>query len=652
MFLSQGENDMISKVFKNIELFNKLSDSDIKKLQKIGKIKKYKKGDIIFNKNEIGKTFFIVKSGEVKIFTSVGRKNKILSLIGEKNFFGELALLGVKYRTASAVCEKDSELYVISAKEFQNFLFKHKDFMIKMLYIMAERLKRADEEIENLIFHNMFGRVTKFIYERYIQEKNEKIKINAELRDYQIYGYNWLTYIYENSFGGCLADDMGLGKTAQAISFYHVLKSVNPDIKLFVVAPKSTLKNAWANDMDKFFNLESNIYATDDVRAESIQYNKPVVINYEALSYMYREDSSKLPVLDSSYILVLDEATKIKNNKTDIFNAIAHLRGKAFTIAISGTPVENHLEEFYTILKVVQPNFMPKYEFSKLFVEYEEFNIGNKPVYRVVGHKNVRLFYNITSDFVLRRDKSIVNMPDKVIKNIVVPLTDEQQSLIEQVVNEARRTMDDEIAKIATLVLIKRISDHPRLVEMGDSKLAVKLHPNDYTSNKMLILKRLLAETPKPVVIFTEYEDMAQIICEELQNTYSVAMITGVMTSKQRNTILHDFKAGVYQVLVATDALAYGVNLQFANSLINFDIPWNPAKRAQRIDRIHRIGITEPKFIYDLVSEGVETHAYKLITEKLEIFAEAVEGKDSIFESSVLKQLSKDYFDTFGDDGW
>jgi SNF2 family DNA or RNA helicase len=142
---------------------------------------------------------------------------------------------------------------------------------------------------------------------------------------------------------------------------------------------------------------------------------------------------------------------------------------------------------------------------------------------------------------------------------------------------------------------------------------------------------------------------MAQIICEELQNTYSVAMITGVMTSKQRNTILHDFKAGVYQVLVATDALAYGVNLQFANSLINFDIPWNPAKRAQRIDRIHRIGITEPKFIYDLVSEGLETHAYRLITDKLEIFAQAVEGKDSIFDSSVLKQLSADYFDTFSD---
>jgi len=478
----------------------------------------------------------------------------------------------------------------------------------------------------------------------------DNIHMPTFLFDYQVDGVNWMVTRYKQGYGGAiLADDMGLGKTIQSLSFYHVIHELLPNTKLFIISPKSTLKNVWVHDMKKFFNIEANVYTSDDIRNGMLAYDKPAITNYEALSYIYREDESKIPVLDDSFILILDEATKLKNSQTDIFKSIAKLRGRSFVLAMSGTPVENHLVEFFTILRVIQPNFLPQYEFSKIFVDYEAMYIGNKTVYKVAGHKNVRLFYNITSDFVLRRDKSIVNMPDKVIKNIVVPLTDEQQSLIEQVVDEARRTMDDEIAKIATLVLIKRISDHPRLVEMGDSKLAVKLHPNDYTSNKMLILKRLLAETPKPVVIFTEYEDMAQIICEELQNTYSVAMITGVMTSKQRNTILHDFKAGVYQVLVATDALAYGVNLQFANSLINFDIPWNPAKRAQRIDRIHRIGITEPKFIYDLVSEGLETHAYRLITDKLEIFAQAVEGKDSIFDSSVLKQLSADYFDTFSD---
>jgi len=290
---------------------------------------------------------------------------------------------------------------------------------------------------------------------------------------------------------------------------------------------------------------------------------------------------------------------------------------------------------------------MPQYEFSKLFVEYEKLELGGRVIYRIVGHKNVNTFYNITSDFVLRRTKSIIDIPDKIIKNITVPLTDEQRRLIDEVIDEARRTMSDDIAKMATLVLVKRISDHPKLIEMGESKLAAHIHPTDYTSNKLLILNKLLKETPKPVVVFTEYEDMAQILLDELSKQYKVIMVTGIMTSKQRNKILRDFKDGMYQILVTTDALAYGVNLQFANSLINFDIPWNPAKRAQRIDRIHRLGINECKYIYDLVSEGVETHAYRLITEKLEIFAQAVEGKDSIFDSSVLKQLSADYFDTF-----
>jgi CRP/FNR family transcriptional regulator len=171
---------MIKKLFKSIDLFKKLDKNEIKKLAKIARFKRYKKGEVIFNKNEIGTTFFIVKSGKVKIITNIGTKNKILSMIDENDFFGELALLGVKYRTASAVCDMDSELYVISRKDFQDFLIKNRDFAIKMLYTMAERLKKADEEIENLLFHNMFGRVVKFIYNLYNNENKTEIKISQQ----------------------------------------------------------------------------------------------------------------------------------------------------------------------------------------------------------------------------------------------------------------------------------------------------------------------------------------------------------------------------------------------------------------------------------------------------------------------------------------
>ncbi len=168
------------KTLKNVELFKKLSKKEIEKIQKIGRIKKFKKGDIIFNKNEIGRNFFIVKKGEVKIFTEVCGKEKVLALMNENDFFGELALLGIKYRTATAVCGKDCEVYVISQNDFYKFLNKNHSFTMKLLYTIAERLKNADEEIENLLSNNMFGRIVKFLYKKYCECKTCELKITQD----------------------------------------------------------------------------------------------------------------------------------------------------------------------------------------------------------------------------------------------------------------------------------------------------------------------------------------------------------------------------------------------------------------------------------------------------------------------------------------
>jgi len=99
----------------------------------------------------------------------------------------------------------------------------------------------------------------------------------------------------------------GLAKLHRLLVLIMYSNSLKPEMKLFIVAPKSTLRNAWDNDMSKFFNMDANVYAAEDVRAENLSYDKPVVINYEALSYMFREDAGKLPILDDSFVLVLDE---------------------------------------------------------------------------------------------------------------------------------------------------------------------------------------------------------------------------------------------------------------------------------------------------------------------------------------------------------
>lgn len=470
------------------------------------------------------------------------------------------------------------------------------------------------------------------------------------LFSYQVDGVNFALNRYQAGYAGVLiADEMGLGKTVQALTVYHVLSKNIPNMKLVVIATKSTMRNAWENDMLKFFNQKAVIADTDDLRNGILTKSSlPVITNYEALSYVYRE-GYKFEQLDENYILILDEATKMKNTTTSIYKAIDSIRGNAFVIALTGTPLENNLLEFHAIMSIIQPNFMSKALLNNVFIIYKQVKLGSKTINTVDGYRNLKLFHELVKPFMIRRTKDVVTIPDKQIRSVFIELTAEQKRLIEQLREIAASKYTDVVAKYSTLTLIKRISDHPRLLELGDSELAKQLTVQDYTSPKLEVLKSLIQKEKPPIVVFTEFEDMAQIIYDELSKIVPVAMISGAYSMNQRTKIVEEFKNGKYKVLIATDALAYGVNLQFANTLINFDVPWNPAKRAQRIDRIHRVGIKETKYIFDLVSDGLEKYAYKVITEKLDIFAQTVEGKDSITESSVMKQLAQNYLDIIDD---
>jgi len=162
-------------MIKKNELFSKLSQRDIGKILGLLVLRKFKKGDVIFNQREIGRNLFIVKSGTVEIVIgSKTQKSKILSLIEENEFFGELALLGAKYRTASAICKTDCEVYVISRNNFKKLL-KNRRFTMALLYTLANRLKKADEEIEELIFNNMFKRVINYLVKESKRLNSHKI---------------------------------------------------------------------------------------------------------------------------------------------------------------------------------------------------------------------------------------------------------------------------------------------------------------------------------------------------------------------------------------------------------------------------------------------------------------------------------------------
>jgi CRP/FNR family transcriptional regulator len=151
---------MVASILRNVSFFSALSDRELSKILSIAGVKKYGEGQLVFAKEDLGNNFFVVKSGRIKIFTTVGSdKRKTFAFLKKGDFFGEMSLLGCKTRSASAQAAEDSELYVISKKNFNRLVLENPDFSLKLLHTLAERLGKANKEIESMLFHNILGRL-------------------------------------------------------------------------------------------------------------------------------------------------------------------------------------------------------------------------------------------------------------------------------------------------------------------------------------------------------------------------------------------------------------------------------------------------------------------------------------------------------------
>ncbi|MCG2724854.1 MAG: Crp/Fnr family transcriptional regulator [Elusimicrobia bacterium] len=168
-------------ILRKVSLFKKLNSKDFKKIFSIAQVKSFNKGDIVFHKNEIGNNFFIVRSGKIKIFTSIGpNKKKTFAFLEKGDFFGEMSLLGSTTRSASAQAVSDSELLVISRFNFKKLLAKNTDFTLKLLQTLVKRLNNSDREIENMLYHNILGRLAGKIIELAPKTNKPPIVLNID----------------------------------------------------------------------------------------------------------------------------------------------------------------------------------------------------------------------------------------------------------------------------------------------------------------------------------------------------------------------------------------------------------------------------------------------------------------------------------------
>lgn len=451
-------------------------------------------------------------------------------------------------------------------------------------------------------------------------------ELKATLRPYQTDGYHWLQFLTNYGLNGVLADDMGLGKTLQTLA--HILREVEtgrhngkPSL---VVAPTSVLPN-WASEAAKFSPTLNTLVLHGKERSnafENIASHQLVVTSYPLL---VRDEN--ILVKQDFHLIILDEAQAIKNPTTKMARAACRLKS-AHRFCLSGTPLENHLGELWSLFRFLMPGFLSSHEnFTKKFRTPIEKHDDSEC--RTALHRKVR-------PLILRRTKDEVaaELPPKTVITHPIEINDAQQELYESVRAVMDKRVRDALAAqgaekshiifLQALLKLRQICCHPAL--LGDDSSTAARAPSAKLEYLLDMLPTLLEEGRR-ILLFSQFTSMLAIIREHIERlSIPYTLITGSTTD--RRTPVEDFQKGrVPLFLISLKAGGTGLNLTAADTVIHYDPWWNPAVENQATDRAHRIGQGKPVFVHRLICKGtVEERIHELQARKAGLVASLLEG--------------------------
>ena len=438
----------------------------------------------------------------------------------------------------------------------------------------------------------------------------------AQLRPYQERGFSWLVQNIEINFGSILADDMGLGKTLQVIAAILYCKNAGflTKDRVLIIAPTSLLSN-WQREIERFApDLNLLVYHGQ---------NRELVGDYDVAITSYglaRRDKKELNKM-KWFLLIIDEAQNIKNPTTEQTKAIKSIESR-HKIAMSGTPVENRLLEYWSIFDFSNKRYLgtPK-QFKDRFA---------LPIEQERDKDCLERFKKITSPFILRRlksDKSIIqDLPDKIENNRYCSLTNEQTAIYQEVVDMSMKKLEtSEGIERKGLVLklinaLKQVCNHP-------SQFYKKKEAKVEQSGKMQMLEEVLSGiniVGEKSLIFTQYTEMGNIIAKLVEEKFKsvTPFLHGSLSRKSCDEMVADFQncSQVRTLIISLKAGGTGLNLTAANNVIHYDLWWNPAVEAQATDRAYRIGQKSNVMVYRLITTGTfEERIDQMIQSKKEL---------------------------------
>ncbi|MGB9651909.1 MAG: DEAD/DEAH box helicase, partial [Candidatus Cybelea sp.] len=479
-----------------------------------------------------------------------------------------------------------------------------------------------------------------------ISAENEPIALpntfKGELRPYQARGVAWLQLLRRSGFGGVLADDMGLGKTVQFLAHLAIEKAhgrlCGP---VLIVAPTSVLPN-WRAEIARFVPHLRVVSLSGNDRAERfdrIEDNDVALTSYALL----HRDADRLTEREWEMV-VLDETQFVKNPRSKGAQAAAHLRA-AQRLALTGTPIENHLDELWSIFSFAMPGLLgDRTQFARLF---------RTPIEKRGDTQRRALLAARLRPFLMRRTKEDValDLPEKTEIITRVELDGAQRDLYETIrlamhervraEMQRRGLARSRIVVLDALLKLRQVCCDPRLVKLPAAR-------NVCDSSKLEALLEMLPELideGRRVLLFSQFTSMLDLIKPELvARAIDYVEIRG--ETKNRETPVRRFQSReVPLFLISLKAGGTGLNLTAADTVIHYDPWWNPAVERQATDRAHRIGQHRPVFVYKLITVGtVEERILELQQRKgalaASIFDDAAATAQMLDETEIERLLA------------
>ena len=472
------------------------------------------------------------------------------------------------------------------------------------------------------------------IVKKYDDEKLDNL-LKVNLYPYQKEGIRFAA----KAGKAIIADEMGLGKTIQAIGTAELLRKEGLIGSVLILCPTS-LKYQWRSEIKKFTDAEVFVIEGSHLKRKEA-YNRPEP--YKIISYNSAANDIKILGSLQTDMLIMDEVQRLKNWNTQISRAARKIESD-YSVILSGTPLENKLDELYSIVEFVD-NFRlaPYYLFKDKHIITDETG-------KVLGYKNLNDIGKKLGDILIRRRKKDVKlqMPERSDKNLFIPMTNEQMEMHQEWQNQVRllvlkwrrmHFLSDKDRKRLLLFLSQM-----RMVCDSSYILDQKTRYDTKVDETVNIVRNVVESGDAKIVIFSQWERMTRLIVAELDKMgVGYASLNGSVPSEKRKNLIDDFCDNPdCRVFVSTDTGSTGLNLQAASLVINLDLPWNPAVLEQRICRIYRIGQNRNIQVINMISkDSFEERMLGTLDFKSSLFEGVLDGGDDtvIIDDSRMNHI-------------